>query len=75
MFRFTWNHYQTLFKNIDPLLRAIKTRYGIPNVHNHLIFTIHIFLFSNYSIWITVLTLKRLNLIMCGCYTYIAQVY
>jgi len=33
MFRFTLNHNQTFSKNIDPLHRAIKTRYGIPNVH------------------------------------------
>jgi len=29
-----------LWKNTDPLHRTIKTRYGIPNVHNKLIFKI-----------------------------------
>jgi len=43
MFRFTWNHHQALSKNIYPLHIAIKTRYGIPNVHNHRMFTIHMF--------------------------------
>jgi len=50
MFRFTWNHHQALSKNIDPLHRAIKTRYGIPNVHNHLMFTIHVFVFKLFDL-------------------------
>ena len=37
MFRFRWNHHQALSKNTDPLHRTIKTRYGIPNVHNKFI--------------------------------------
>ena len=30
MFRFTWNHHQALFKNIDPIHIIIKRRYGMP---------------------------------------------
>ena len=39
MFRFSRNHHQALSKKYkDPLHKTIKTRFGIPNVHNkHLV--------------------------------------
>jgi len=42
MFRFTRNHFQALsIKYKDPLHKKIKTRFGIPNVHNkHLVMII-----------------------------------
>jgi len=45
-----WNHHQALSKNIDPLHRAIKTRYGIQTVHNHFMFTTHVFVFKLFDL-------------------------
>ena len=42
MFRFTMNHHQALSKKYkDPLYKTIKTRFGIPNVHNKHLVMIH----------------------------------
>jgi len=41
VFRFTWNHHQALLKNIDPLHRIIKMRYGIPYAYIDFKFTVH----------------------------------
>ena len=44
-------------KNTDPLHRTSKIHYGIPNVHNKLMFITQMSLFSYYSIWISVFRL------------------
>ena len=49
MFRFARNHHQALSKKYeykDPLHKTIKTRFGIPNVHNKLLITIHMSLLT-----------------------------
>jgi len=47
----------TSLKNTDPLHRTIKIHYEIPNVHNKLMFTVHMSLFSYCLIWISVFRL------------------
>ena len=47
MFRFTRNHHQGLSKNTkDPLHKAVKTRFGIPYVHNKLLVMVHMSLLT-----------------------------
>jgi len=46
MFRFHWNHHQSLLqKYIDPLHKIAKMRYGIPDAYTEPMFTIHVFVF------------------------------
>ena len=43
MFRFHWNHHQTLLqKYIDPLHGIAKMRYGIPDAYIEPMFIIHV---------------------------------
>ena len=46
MFRFSRNHHQALSKNKEPLHKTIKTRFGIPNVHNKHLVMIHMSLLT-----------------------------
>ena len=47
MFRFSRNHHQALSKKYkDPLHKTIKTRFGIPNVHDKHLVMIHMSLLT-----------------------------
>ena len=68
MFRFTRNHHQALSKNTHPLHKAIKTRFGIPNVHNKLLVMVHMSLLLLFDLDIclyTFLNSKTLKLCVC----------
>jgi hypothetical protein len=54
-----------LWKNTDPLHRTIKTHYGIPNIHNKLMFTIHVFIFLLFNLDICSWALKNIKTLLC----------